>query len=260
MFKRPKKLNDQQLFDKLSNYKQPKENEYLYDQDGLTSIHNHDFMKDPKFVKAYQRGVKAVGIDYHWHWRVHVFLWAFSQAMRLDGDFVECGVYKGFMFSAAFTYTDWNKFNKSAYLFDTFDGIDTTQLTEEEKKLGRQADLKDLYKKVYRQVVNNFKEFKNVNIIKGSVPSSLAKADIKKVAFLALDMNNATPEVAALKYFWPKMVDGAVCLMDDYAYSGYHPQKKALDELADQLGTEILSLPTGQGLLIKRKKTTGKAH
>ena len=33
----------------------------IYDQDGLRSIHNHDFMTDPSFLKAYQRGTVAAG-------------------------------------------------------------------------------------------------------------------------------------------------------------------------------------------------------
>ena len=47
--------------------------ENLYDRDGLISIHNHDFMSDPAFQKAYSRGVQAAG-DYRWQWRVHIGL------------------------------------------------------------------------------------------------------------------------------------------------------------------------------------------
>ena len=49
---------------------------------------------------AYARGVIAVGSDYQWHWRVHVGLWAAFSASKLDGDFVECGVNRGFLSSA----------------------------------------------------------------------------------------------------------------------------------------------------------------
>src|SRR5262249_47604202 len=65
---------------------------HIYDQGGLRSIHNHEFMDDPAFRKAYQRGIRAAGDDYRWHWRVHVGLWAAACAARLEGDFVECGV------------------------------------------------------------------------------------------------------------------------------------------------------------------------
>jgi hypothetical protein len=37
-----------------------------HNQDGLRSIHNHDFTSDPAFVRAYQRGVQAAP-DYRWH-------------------------------------------------------------------------------------------------------------------------------------------------------------------------------------------------
>lgn len=35
----------------------------VYHQDGLHSIHNHEFMEDPDFVLAYARGVKAAGLQ-----------------------------------------------------------------------------------------------------------------------------------------------------------------------------------------------------
>jgi hypothetical protein len=50
------------------------------------TIHYHDFMESPTFKAAYQRGVKAAGTGYHWHWRVHIRLWAAAMASRLAGD------------------------------------------------------------------------------------------------------------------------------------------------------------------------------
>lgn len=36
----------------------------IYDRDGFRSGNNHDFIRDPAFVRAYRRGVKAAGEDY----------------------------------------------------------------------------------------------------------------------------------------------------------------------------------------------------
>src|SRR5262245_12917174 len=79
-----------------------------YNQDGLTSIHNADFMRDARFADAYRRGAAVAGNDYRWHWRVHVGLWAADHAAQLPGDFVECGVNRGFLSSAIMRYLDWN--------------------------------------------------------------------------------------------------------------------------------------------------------
>ena len=67
-----------------------------YIQDGLISVHNHESMGEARFGDAYQRGVAATGTDYQWHWRVHIRLWAAQTAAHLPGDFVECGVTRGF--------------------------------------------------------------------------------------------------------------------------------------------------------------------
>ena len=54
-----------------------------------------------------------------------------------------------------------------------------------------------------------------------------------------------------MRSFWPKLVPGGIVLFDDYAYYKHTPQKTALDSWADSVGVQILSVPTGQGLLIK---------
>ena len=40
-------------------------------------------------------------------------------------------------------------------------------------------------------------------------------------------------------------------ILDDYGWLGYVPQKEAMDEFAATVGGRILTLPTGQGLLLK---------
>jgi hypothetical protein len=64
-------------------------------------------------------------------------------------------------------------------------------------------------------------------------------------------MNCSPPEVAAIDFFWDRLLPGAVVLLDDYAYFGYEPQKHAMDAFARQKHVMIASLPTGQGLLLK---------
>jgi hypothetical protein len=64
-------------------------------------------------------------------------------------------------------------------------------------------------------------------------------------------MNIALPERAALEYFWPKLVSGAVVVLDDYNWLSYREQKLAHDAFAKSMGVQILPMPTGQGVLIK---------
>lgn len=226
--------------------------EPAYNQDGLVTIHSADFLNDARFIAAYQRGLQASEKDYTNHWRVNVALWAAETASKLSGDFVECGVNKGFVSSAIMFDLGWNALGKKFWLLDTFAGIDERFVSDEERAEGiMQRNEGDFYVKGVDSVRANFAEWKNVEIVVGAVPETLAAVTSKQISYLHLDMNCAPPEVAALEYFWPKLVPGGVVLMDDYTYYGYEAQHQALRACADVLGVSILGLPTGQGLLIK---------
>lgn len=235
-----------------------------YAQDGLATVHSHAFLDDPRFQAAYARGLAAIGTsdDYEWHWRIHVGLWAASLAAKLPGDFVECGVNKGFLSSAIMQYLDWNTLDKSFYLLDTFSGVDERFLAPEEVAAGaREKNAHNLRTGFYvgdiASVTRNFSEWRNVHIVQGSVPESLERASPLQVAYLHIDMNCAPPEVAAIGYYWDRLVPGAVVLLDDYAYFGFGAQKAAMDAFAQTKGVQICSLPTGQGLLFKPPAWSG---
>ncbi|HEV8547907.1 MAG TPA: TylF/MycF/NovP-related O-methyltransferase [Polyangiaceae bacterium] len=229
----------------------------VYDQDGLWTVHNHEFMQDPRFHAAYQRGLDAaLGLDYLGPWRLHIALWAASSAARLRGDFVECGVNRGVVSSAIMRYLDWDALGRTFYLLDTFAGLELELLTAGERARGAVATNREFlgtgrYVTGVESVRQNFAEWKNVRIVQGTIPGTLPEVDAKELAYLHLDMNCTRPETDALRYFWDRLVPGALILLDDYAYDGYRESKLGMDELAREMGFGIASLPTGQGLIVK---------
>jgi hypothetical protein len=228
----------------------------VYDQDGLRSLHNHEFMDDPAFKAAYARGVAAAGTDYHWHWRVHTGLWAARLAAHLPGDFAEFGVNRGFMSSAIMQLLDWNATGRRFYLLDTFAGIDARYINDDDRDVGViERNRHDIDSGFYtfdvESVRRNYAEWTGAVVIEGPVPDTLPQIDSDSFAFAHIDMNCAPPEVAAAQFIWPRLVPGGIILLDDYAYVGYRSQKLAMDAFAVSKGVEVLSLPTGQGLIVK---------
>jgi hypothetical protein len=228
-----------------------------YAQDGLVTIHNDHFRHTVLFRAAYRRGLKAsAGVDPRFEWRVHVALWAAMAAMRVPGDFVECGVNTGFISSAIMHGLDWNTRGRNYYLIDTFTGPPLDQYTDTEivrgrRRLAEKAISAGEYVVDVNRVRDNFAEWQNVVIVKGVVPEILPTIPIRQVAFLHIDMNSAHPEEAAFEFFWERLSSGAIVLLDDYAYHGHEEQATAMDRVAKERGAEILSLPTGQGLVIR---------
>lgn len=221
-----------------------------YNQDGLTTIHNNGFMYEPAFIRAEEAGA-ATGSWAKVHWRVHTILWAANQAMQVEGDFVECGTNKGGFARAIVENLDLGQANKSFYLLDTFEGLADELLTDKEKAAGVKEHFQHEYKDCFAQVQQTFKPFPFVKIIKGMVPATLQQVPSQKVAFLSIDMNCIAPEIAALNFFWDKVSKGGVIVLDDYAYATCDLQYEAHNEWAAEKGIKILTLPTGQGLIVK---------
>ncbi len=120
----------------------------------------------------------SFGVDPHIEWRLHVALWAALTASRVPGDFVECGVNAGFVSSAIMQRLDWQKVGKRFYLIDTFAGPVFTQYSTSEGNEGRIRAAQDAiergaYVTDLQRIVANFKDWPNVDIVRGVVPEVL---------------------------------------------------------------------------------------
>ncbi|MDA8048622.1 MAG: hypothetical protein M0002_01180 [Rhodospirillales bacterium] len=231
--------------------------EYSFNGQGLRAFgKNTAFLDDARFQRAYARGWnsghrKARVID-DARWVVHVALWAASQAARLEGDFVECGVDTGMLSLAICEWLNFNEFNKDFWLFDTFCGIPEEQMTEAEGNGIGAWHNRHSYNECYDQAVANFMPWPRCRLVRGVVPGSLAAFPADRcVAYLSIDMNIVVPEIAALAFFWERLVPGAMVLLDDYAWNTHAAQKAAFDAFAEAQHTMILTLPTGQGIIIR---------
>jgi len=228
-----------------------------YSQDGLFTVHSDHFRDDPAFRSAYARAVQAnSGADPGFEWRVHVALWAAQTALRVEGDFVECGVNAGFISSAIMERLQWNTLDRRFYLIDTVAGPVLTQYSPQEVSkqrllVAKQALEAGAYVTDLGRIRSNFAEWPDAIIVPGAVPAILEEIEFGALAFLHIDMNCALPERTALEFFWDRLSPGAVVLLDDYAYYGHDCQRHALDEVARLRGAEVLSLPTGQGVIIR---------
>ncbi len=225
------------------------EQEYSYSQDGLKSIHNCDFMQDVEFIDAYCAGDSTGSWQGNRiHWRVKICCWAARHALTRTGDFVECGVNRGGMAKAVQTYSKLRNTNRTFWLLDTYSGLSETHLTESERK---NSSYLSSYANCLADVQETFADCPNIQIIPGTVPETLKFVTSEKIAYLSIDMNCTMPEIAAVRFFWPKLVDGAIIVLDDYGWPGHLEQKLAMDCFAKEAGKEVLPLPTGQGILIK---------
>lgn len=227
-----------------------------YNEDHLAT--DHWLTTTEKFDRAYDRAL-SLGLDggNRLKWRAHVTSWAASIGSKLDGAFVECGVNRGFHSRIICDYLDTVP---NFYLLDTYKGFDERTLSQAEAANikawfaanGKTGDWRQgQYRECYDDTVATFADKPQVKVIRGTVPDTLTQVTEDKIAYLSLDMNCAMPEIAAMEYFWPKMVSGCITVLDDYGWEGHENQRAQFDAFAARNGVPLLSMPTGQGIIIK---------
>ena len=223
-----------------------------WDSDGVSTVHTPVFEEDERFMRAYA-AARATGSwgELDLGWRAHVIAWAGKQAASLPGDFIECGTNKGGYARLLAEWLDFGSMDKNFFLVDSYEGLREDLVSDEERALGAPMDG---YEPCYDAVCETFAPWDNARPVKGYVPEVLSSIDTEQVAFLSIDMNCAGPEVAAVEFFWDRLVPGAVIVLDDYCFGGYHvTQQRAFDAFAKARGVSLLALPTGQGVMIKQE-------
>ncbi len=203
------------------------------------------FLEDQRFMDAFNSNVQS-DEDQSLILRLNTLVWAANQVLPVKGDFVECGVYRGFCSAVIAEYLDFGKIKKIFYLYDTFEGIPEAYDSENRDEPEYAAP------GIYESVVDRFSKYKNVRIVKGIVPDTFAETAPKKISLLHLDLNSSKSEVAALEFLFDRVSPGGLVVFDDYGWAAYRAQRVAADEFVSKRGYRILEIPTGQGLLIKR--------
>jgi hypothetical protein len=196
---------------------------------------------------AIETAKNTIGNNPYPLWKVVIYLYFVRQTERVSGQYVELGVGKGFMTCAALAYQSGAS-NREFLLFDKFDSY----IVDENTGAVNKDKVNLHYGQNLEEVEDNLKQFKkDLVFVQGYLPESINLNIIDKISFLHIDLNSAYPETASLKLLWTKLSPGGIVILDDYAYEGRQAQFTAMNQLADELKFDILSLPTGQGLIIK---------
>tara|TARA_B100001093_G_scaffold272879_1_gene260771 strand:- start:1050 stop:1838 length:789 start_codon:yes stop_codon:yes gene_type:complete len=170
----------------------------------------------------------------------------------LQGDVVECGVWKGGNLILAQKYLNILKDDRKIIGFDTFEGmsqpldIDVQVIQSDSKFEYREAsklmqrversandgkniwaycDLETVKKNISSLVSKN-----NIQLIKGKVEETLNKTENhpEKISILRLDTDFYESTKVELEVLFPKLISGGFLIIDDYGH--WKGARKAVDE------------------------------
>src|SRR5262245_47894794 len=140
----------------------------------ITIAKNHSFLANQAFMRAFKATAETRQED-SLQWRLHTLAWAAEHALHVPGDFVECGVLRGFSSAVLCNYLQFANIPKQFYLYDTFSGLPKETSTEAERQLWSAYAEKPSAEQL-EEVRRRFAAYPNVRIIQGIVPTSFAQA------------------------------------------------------------------------------------
>ncbi|XDD51544.1 TylF/MycF/NovP-related O-methyltransferase [Leptospira sp. WS92.C1] len=161
---------------------------------------------------------------------------------KIEGDIVECGVWRGGSMMATAYRLMHLKASRMLYLFDTFDGMSPAS-SEDVSIIGENAkSYLDLKKKTEDDTMWAYAPIERVkenlygtqypkdkiHFIKGKVENTLPHKKLKKIAILRLDTDWYNSTLHELETLFPLLVKGGVLIIDDYGH--WQGARKAVDE------------------------------
>jgi O-methyltransferase len=221
--------------------------------DGLYTKANLSFQDQKVFIDAANIANNTINYRLNIPFRLHQALFCLESTLTLPGDIIELGVGKGYLFSGIIGVFESQliRENKDVYLVDLYKPFEnnTTKVSEGSLK-------KHIYASDVDSVISTFSKYDFVNIIEGRCPEILSnilpKIKKRKISFLHVDLNHHVAEIESLELLFPYVVKGGIILLDDYANPERTKQYQAFGKFFKSKQLPILTLATGQGIVINR--------
>ena len=155
---------------------------------------------------------------------------------NIEGDIVECGVWKGGNILGSMEYCYYHGIDKTIWAYDTFEGM--TNPTQFDINLNDQSastifnsvkcesSLTEFSKTINMSQPNKTK----LKIIAGDINLTLDQVDNtpKQISLLRLDTDWYESTLKELNILYPKISKGGICIIDDYGH--WQGCKKAVHE------------------------------
>lgn len=177
---------------------------------------------------------------------IHMFS---KYCLNLDGNFAECGVYKGgtaYLIAYTLNTKPLNN-NKYLHIFDTFSGMPNTAIKEQDSH--KEGDFGDVS---LQKIQKYLFEYSNIIFHQGLIPETFSPVENETFSFVHVDVDIYSTTIDCCQFFYNRLIRGGIMLFDDYGFPQYkNAEKRAVDDFFCDKPENPISLRTGQCFIIK---------
>lgn len=178
--------------------------------------------------------------------RCYVLYTLAQQALALDGEFWECGVFKGgtAILLARLLSEKANGRAVNLHLFDTFSGMPETDAQKDRHRAGdfNDTSLAAVQRRVGAAHTASFHP--------GRIPQTFAGMENSRIALAHVDVDIYQAVRDCCDFIYPRLLPGGFMIFDDYGFPSCPGARQAVDEFFSGKPEVPWVLPTGQAVVI----------
>lgn len=177
--------------------------------------------------------------------RCYVLWRTLSQCLNLDGDVIECGVFRGGTALLEATVIRDQVGERPLHLVDSFAGMPGTTDGIDRLQEG------DLGSTSAEDVRGALAPFPFARVYEGYIPGILDDVEVERLAWAHIDVDIYAAARDSLEWIYPRLVPGGSIILDDYGFPSCPGGRRAVDEFFAGRPEVPICLPTGQCLVVK---------
>ena len=225
---------------------------------------NYDFETDETFKSIFREGVSRSASSHDpsvVHQRLYNTVQFLKHTMDLEGEIAECGAFRGL---SSFVFCNYIQLfapdfdGHNYHIFDSFEGL--SEPKEEDAissdaygELGAYCQSSGAFCGALDIVRTTLSDYPAIEYHPGWIPASFSGIDDRRYKFVHLDLDLYEPIRGAIDYFYPRMVQAGVIVVDEYAIPRWPGARRAVDDYCSEHDlAPAVSLTTGNGVLIKK--------
>lgn len=163
-------------------------------------------------------------------------------SQNLSGEFAECGCWKG---TSSYQLASLiAESGKKLHIFDSFEGgLSDKTANDTNVRVDMSKDEieheRQIFSSTEREVRENLSGFQFIDYHPGWIPQRFSDVEQESFCFVHVDVDLYEPTRDSLEFFWERLVDGGIIVIDDYGYTQFPGARKAVQEF---LRTNAVSL------------------
>lgn len=172
---------------------------------------------------------------------------------QVEGDLLECGVYKGGSALAMGQLLKNMNSNKKLYAIDTFEGFpfhSREDYTSDDRLFVKKGLLSDTSYEEVKRVLRKKRVESNVVLLRGKFSDVFPNLRKKKFCFALVDCDLYKSYLECIKFIKPRLSKGGGMLFDDYNHFKTPGATKAVNKYFKK--SQLLILPKHQAYYFKK--------